>query len=97
MAKRIKKTPAKSIEKPYTAEIKMFGKIFSSQGYDVKEAISNLGPVGKIMGTGVISVFHGEEKKDKILTTTQLFRLFNGGRIMKEIALKNTTLLFGNL
>lgn len=81
---------------PYTATIKVFGKYYSASGASVKEAIESL-KVGKVGGVCVMTVTHGENKKEKILNAGQLFRLFTGSRIIHEMAIKNVINIFGDL
>lgn len=84
----------KKVKSLYTATIKVFGRYFFSEGATVREAIENMKVDGKAGGICVLSISKGEAKQDKILNATQLFRLFNGSRIMREVALKNVTNLF---
>jgi hypothetical protein len=92
--KMIKKTVKDIISEPYTASIKILGKIYSSTGNSVKEALENLKPEGKCAGISILSVSRGDVKKDKILTSMQTYRIFSPSKIMRQVALKGVNLLF---
>lgn len=92
-----KKTPKKVANKTeniFSASIKVLGKVYESTGSTVSEALTNLRPLGVAKGVSLLSVFKGDVRKDKILNNFQTFRLFNGGRVTREVALRNTSLLF---
>jgi hypothetical protein len=77
----------------YKATIKVLGKIYNAAGDTTREALANLKPEnGK--GMSILSISCGDKSKERILTSTQTFRLFNASPTMREIALKNTSLLF---
>jgi short subunit fatty acids transporter len=90
-----KEKPAEIVENSSlcTATIKILGKITSATGVDVKDAISNLNPANK-NGMAVLTVEKEGYKREVIIPSTQIYRLFNGGRLMKEIALKNISMRF---
>lgn len=78
----------------YKATIRVFGKIYKAEGATLIEAISNLKVSGKAGGTSILSVSKGKVQKDRILNTNQVFRLFSASKLMREVALKNLSLLF---
>ncbi len=82
---------------PYTASIKIFGRVYTSIGFTVKEAIENMKVGTKVGGVCVMTVTKGDVKKEKILNAGQLFRLFTASRIMHEIAIKNVCSLFSDI
>ena len=82
--------------KDYTAKIKVLGKVYSSSGSTAKEAIENLSP-GTVKGVSILSISKGSNMKDKVLTHQQTFRLFSGSKLMREIAIKNTSILFDGI
>jgi len=82
---------------PYTATIKVFGKVYKSMGYTIQQALDNLTVGGKIGGASILSISNGKETKDKVLNINQANRLFSSSRLIKEVAIKNLSLLFGNL
>lgn len=92
-----KTTTKKPIASTYEASIKVFGKVYKSKGSSVKEVLENLKVEGKAGGTCVLTVSNGDKKRDRIMNGVQLFRLFSSSRLMREIALKNVTLLFDNI
>jgi len=96
MKKKIKKVKEVVVE-PYNASIKVLGKVYKSTGNTAKEAIENLKPIGKAAGMSVLTISRGDVKKDKILTSMQTFRLFSLSKLMREIALKNTSLMFNGI
>jgi len=87
---------AKSLARPYTASIKLWGKVTTATGTTALEAISNLKPEAK-KGVGILTVSKGETSKTKVLNAGQTFRLFSGSRIMREIALKNVGMIFKDM
>jgi hypothetical protein len=80
--------------KPYTASIKILAKVYTSVGDSVKDAIGNLKPTGKCAGTSVLSITHGELKKDRVLSSVQTYRLFSRSPLMREVQTKNVSLMF---
>ena len=92
-----KKSVEKQVETPYTTNIKIFGKYYTATGNSAIEAIENLKIEGKSGGVCVLSVSKGDIKREKILNAGQVIRLFNQSPTMRQFALKNMKLLFGNL
>jgi hypothetical protein len=96
--KKTKGQPKKDIrhsDKPEVeAEIKILGKVFSSKGQDVKEALNNLkvGHVPKTMS--VLKVKKDGGERSRVLLPKQTFRLFSPMPLMREIAIKQISLLF---
>lgn len=97
MKKTIKKEPTTKKPVNYEASIKVFGKVYKSKGASVKEVLENLKVEGKVGGICVLTISNSDKKRDRIMNTEQLFRLFSSSRLMREIALKNVTLLFDNI
>lgn len=87
---RPKKIVAREV---YNASIKILGKVYSATGTTVFEAISNLKP-GNCKGMSILTIKHGDSSKDKVITNIATFRLFNTHGISRDIALKNTSLMF---
>lgn len=90
--KTVKKV-AKKIEKPYMASIKVFAQTFTAQGKTAREAIANLSP-GNVKGRGILVIEKGGLRKERILMPQIVWRLFNSQGLMREIALKNASILF---
>lgn len=100
MKKTNKKEPTTKKPVNYEASIKVFGrdnKVYKSKGASVKEVLENLKVEGKAGGICVLTISNGDKKRDRIMNAEQLFRLFSSSRLMREIALKNVTLLFDNI
>lgn len=74
--------------------LKVLGKTFTATGSTVSEALFNVQPIGVAKGMAILTITKGEDKRERILSPIQTFRLFNGGRIMREIAVKNISMLF---
>lgn len=88
------KKTKKAIETmPYKASIKVLGKVYKSEGETVSEALNKLTPQN-CKGVGILSVEHGKNKKEKVLVSVQMSRLFNSHGLIKEVATKNVALLF---
>ena len=88
--KRVKKVAVK----PYSATIKILGKMFTSTGSTALEAIENLAQEGKCAGGSVLTITKGDEKREKILPAFQTFRLFSKSKMMRQLALKGVSSLF---
>jgi hypothetical protein len=79
----------------YEARIKMFGHVFTATGSTVYEALSMLKFPGTPKAvTSVLSVWTNGKEKSRVLMPKQTFRLFNPSPMMREIGLKQISLLF---
>lgn len=87
------KTKKKQSPPTYRVMLRMGGKSFTADGATVAEALAKLNP-GRFRGNAILSVHTGDTSRERILGVQQTFRLFNGGRIMREVAIKNISLLF---
>src|SRR3972149_6251432 len=101
--KTVKKT--KSIIKPVTKQeenndfavtFKVFGKIYTSTGHTLKEAVEALDYKGKVAGVTIFSVSHNGITKERVMNSIIANRLFTQSRLMREIAVKNILTLFDN-
>lgn len=91
--KVVKPKKTKKVE-PYTASIKLFGKIYSATGLTIQEAIGNI-PASKVAkGASVLTVSKGGNSHSKILNGRQVVSLFTPSKMMREIALKRASALF---
>lgn len=81
----------------YTVTLKVFGKKYSATGSSVVDALLNLKGVGKLAGSCVLMIEHNEVKREKIINARILWGLFNGSQTMKDIGIKNVSLIFGDL
>jgi len=78
----------------YTASIRVFGKTYEAKGESVRDAIEHLKLPGVVRAVGILTVSHGSKSKDKVLPANATFRLFSPSKLMREVALKQTALLF---
>ena len=88
-----KKAAKVSGRKRYVATIKIMGKFFNAEGKSVFEAIANL-KVKNVRGISILTVEHGEKKKERILPFFITTRLFNLSGMTREITLKNVAARF---
>jgi hypothetical protein len=86
----------KKKEDSYKATIKVMGKTYEASGSDVSSALLGLKPLN-CKGKGILTIQHGDVKKEKVLMPMQAFRLFNTLGLSREIALKNVSNLFSGL
>lgn len=78
----------------YKAALKVLGKEYSATGSSIKEAIENLRPDNVIKGATLLVLSKGDKRIEKIIPAFNAIRLFSGNKLTREIALKNTTILF---
>ena len=91
--------PAKKVSKKkagqYTASVKFLGRVYKSSGESVLEAITGLNlNIKKISSIVIMTVEHDGAVKDRILRPLITNRLFSPSKLTREIALKNTSILF---
>ena len=79
----------------YTASIKIFGKEYKATGGTVAEAIAGLSPVGFTKTKSILTISNGKESKDRFLPPLATYRLFSQSKLMREVAIKNISLMFG--
>lgn len=89
---KVNKVNKVSVE-TYKATAKILGKTFTAVGNTISEAISNL-KVGNVKEKCILIVERGENKKERILMPLNTFRLFNSHGLMREVAIKNASILF---
>jgi hypothetical protein len=77
----------------YTATLKIMGKKITATGASSLEAITNL-QAPRAKGKSVLAVTNGERTQEKILAYSKTFALFSGSPMMRQIALKQMSLLF---
>jgi len=92
MAKTKAKT-AKPKGKDYKATVLLWGKKYEASGASVAEALSAL-KVPNPKGKSILTITKGDQVKERILTPVATFRLLNSHGLTREVALKNTSLLF---
>ncbi len=90
---------AKKVEsKPvYKATIKIFGREYKAEGATVSEALGGLKVGGASKGLGIITISKGDVSIDKVLPPRRTFQLFSASKLMREVAIKNVSLLFGGI
>lgn len=81
--------------KVYNVSLKILGKVYGSEGQSVTEALNKLEAPKNIKGVGILTVSNGDLTKERILSPVNTFRLFNGSGLMKEIAIKQISNIFG--
>lgn len=87
----------KAKEAPYTASIKILGRIYTANASDLKTVVSSL-PVGKVAkGMSILEITHGERKKSVILPPPQTFRVFSSSGLVKEIAMRQLLTKFAGI
>ena|SRR3990167_6790669 len=90
-----KKTVKKTKAKTFGATLTLMGKKYVSKGKTALEAIQNLKPEGH-RGVGILILESGGLKREKIINRVLIYRLFaDGSPLMKEIATKQISGLFG--
>lgn len=94
MKKATTKPKAPKASSEVEASIKILGKTFTAKGATVSEALFNIQPIGVAKGMAILTVTKEGVKRERVLSPIQTFRMFNGGRIMREIAVKNISILF---
>lgn len=82
----------------YIATTTLWGTKYTARGATPREAVENLNiknPKGKM----VLSMYSSESKqeREKIMSGGLVARLFSQSKTMKEIALKNVSLMFQGL
>lgn len=92
--KKVAQKATKTAQPSYTATVKVVGKTFEATGATLSEAVGNL-PVGNVRGRAILTIEVGDVKREKVLMPMVVNRLFSASRYMKEVALKNISLLFG--
>ncbi len=77
----------------YKASVKIMGKVYTSKGTSVYDALFNLKPLG-CKGKAILVVEHDGARKERILMPVLAYRLFKTLGITRDVALKNAALLF---
>lgn len=75
------------------ATLLLWGKRYEAEGETIKDAISKIA-VRNPKGKAILIVENGDKRKEKILPARHLHQLFNTHGIMREVALKNVSMLF---
>lgn len=81
----------------YALSIKVLGKTYTSKGETVKEGLQNLKVGNVAKGMSVLRITKGGVAKDKVIPPAQTAKLFSLSPLMREIAIKNVSLMFQGL
>ena len=92
VVKRVK-APKKVVSDSFKATAIILGKKYTAIGETVSDALSKL-EVGNCKGKCILVVQFGDQKKERVLMPFQAYRLFSKSRLMREIALKQVSMLF---
>lgn len=87
------KTPKIEKKPQFHASIKVMNRTFEAEGRTVQEAIEKLEP-GIAKGMSILTLSKGKNFHSQVLTNIQTQRLFNLSPMMREVAIKQTSLLF---
>lgn len=91
-----KKKTTKKRTPQYEATLRILGKEFKSKGGDIESTLHKLRP-GNVSGMAILTVKKGDRSRERILRAVQSRRIFNTNGINKDILIKQTSLLFGDL
>jgi hypothetical protein len=95
MKKKVTKVKVKKVAPTaeYSASIKVVGKVYTASGGSALEAIANLKPEGQPKGISILTISKGGQKRERLLGRPLTFRLFSPSPLMREIALKQVSLI----
>ncbi len=77
----------------YKATVKVMGKTYNATGDSIMDVLVGLKPKN-CKGKVILTIENGKRKKERILMPAIAFRLFNSSAFTREVALKNTAILF---
>lgn len=84
----------KEKEEKYKVSLSLWGKIFTSEGKTLQEAIIKLKP-DIFKGKSILTIQKGSVKKEKVLTNFMTARLFGSeSKVIKEVTMKQITQMF---
>ena len=83
----------------YEATLKTTAKTLTGKGDSIIAALNNIENLGNAVVKGILTLVKFEDGKEvnrseKILAVRNIKLLFSGSRLMREVALKNTSNLF---
>jgi hypothetical protein len=81
-------------KKTYTAIVTIFAKDYKGEGESVTEALQNISYAGVVRDKVVLTIKSGKKEKSRVMPPAAVQRLFSPSLLTREIALKNTSLLF---
>lgn len=91
---RPKKGRPKKLDASYSAEVHILGKKYKALGKTLKEVLGNLKPEGHPKTKSILVVMSGDKRKERVLTNIATMRLFSPSPLQREMAIKQTSLLF---
>ena len=78
----------------YKITLNNLGRNYEAKGATISEAITSF-KLGKIVGRTILTVENGDGKKvERIIAPLIAKRAFNGAGMMREVAIKNLSLMF---
>ena len=80
----------------YEATLSVMGKKYAASGDTAVDAINAL-EAKNVKGRGVLTIKHGIIQRDRVLMPMIVSRLFNSTGLMRQVALKNMSVLFSGL
>jgi len=90
----MKKSKNKEVA-PYRVTVKLFGRTYEGEGETLEEAIGLIKVGAFAKGAAVITVEHGDVKKQKIISGSHISRIFGtASPTMKQISMKWVLQLF---
>lgn len=89
-----KKAVKAAPQTPYTATAIILGKKYTGTGNSASEAIGAIAP-GIAKGRCILTVSVNDTTKERVLTPVMVQRLFTAKGMTRDVAIKNTSLLFG--
>lgn len=92
-----RKTPEKAKKQDvFEASVRILGKLYTAQGATVRESMANL-KTGTARGVSVVTLKHGNMRKERIFNAIQTSRLFNSAGMTRDIQLDLAANLFAGL
>lgn len=90
---RVKKVTKKSAEL-VKISLKVLTQTFTSEGETLKEALLKIKP-GNFKGRTILTVEKGAYKRDRLVNPRLMFQIYGASNLMREIGLKQISILFG--
>lgn len=80
----------------YKASVKVMAQTCTAEGETARDAIFALKPKNA-KGKAILTVQHGDEKRERVLMPVITSRLFNTVGLNREVAMKNIAIMFEGL
>lgn len=88
------KTTKKEVKEGYVVSLLAMGKTHKVEGDTIAEALDKLQKFPFVRGKAILTVSKGDKVKERILSPFALSRLTSTSVLTRQIAIKNTALLF---